>query len=138
MICTLRRRPSVPTRVWAWVVAALLLVQAAVPLLAMAAAAQRGVDLVEICSVYGVRMVQADAGSPDSQPAPMPGQHAGGFDCALTPLLASAALPTLAAAVVLHAPPQAFAAPAVASRALPADASRRWLTGQLHAPPRSV
>lgn len=132
------RRPSVPTRVWAWVVAVLLLVQAAVPLLATAAAAQRGVDLVEICSVYGARLVQVDAGSPDSQSTPMPGQHAGGFDCALTPLLASAALPTPVAAVVLHAPPQAFTTLAPATEATPLDASRRWLAAQLHAPPRSV
>ena len=82
--------------------------------------------------------MKVDADAPDSKPAPMPGQHAGGFDCALTPLLASTALPTLAAAVVLHAPPQAFAAPAAATRALPVDASRRWLAAQLHAPPRSV
>jgi hypothetical protein len=61
--------------------------------------------------------------------------HSSAWSCALTPLLAGAALPTPASAVVLHAPRLAVEVPRVIAPSLPVDATRRWLARTLHAPP---
>jgi hypothetical protein len=127
-----------PTRLWAWFVTAMFVLQAAVPLLAATAASQRGVSLVEICSAYGMRTVQADASASYDDSKPMPGGHAAALDCALTPLLTSVALASPVAPVLLHAPRPPLAASVGAVRPLPADASQRWLAARLHAPPLSV
>jgi hypothetical protein len=134
---TVHRRPSLPTRVWAWAVAAMFLLQVAVPLLAATAASQRGVSVVEVCSAYGVRTVQLDSAPAGDPSAPMSGHHAGAFDCALTPLLGGAALAN-PPSVVLHAPAVALATPLATPGPLPVDANRRWLAGRLHAPPFSI
>jgi hypothetical protein len=104
------------------------------------AAQQRGVSLVEICSIYGVRTlhVDADSGTADSDHAPMPAQHAGGFECSLTSVLAGAGLPAALPAMLRHAPQQYVVALPASVPALPVDAVQRWLAARLHAPPMSV
>jgi len=119
-----------------WLLAWVLLLKAAVPLLAAASARERGVSLAEVCSVYGVRTVTLEQGSESSKPAQS--EHAGSEQCALTPLLATAVLTSPpVAAVLLHAPTQAqLQRPAVPLAR--ADASLDWLAVQTHAPPLSV
>ena len=135
---TLQRLRAFPTRrrwlLWLLVFAALL--KAAVPLLAVSSARERGVSLAEVCSVYGVRTITGEQG-PDSS-KPTQSEHASSQDCALTPLLAAAILagPALAA-VALHAPARAYLT-APAEPLSPRDASFAWLTGRAHAPPLSA
>jgi hypothetical protein len=117
----------------AWVALLVLavLLRAAVPGLAAAAAQARGVAVADICSVYGVRTLPANA-DPSPDTGPHAGQHLG---CLLAPLLGAAPLPalppTLAAAEPTASPPRAAKLPT----ASPHDAARRWLTLRLHAPP---
>ena len=134
-------RSRAARQAWLWCLAALLLLQAAVPLLAAAAAAQRGVSLAQVCSVYGVRT--ADTGATPAMPADhvhpqSPGDtlpdHGAGQHCALASL-AGGPRPDALPAVLLHAPPQRLLQGARALPALPADAALRWLSAQLHAPP---
>lgn len=128
-------------RIGFWVLGLLMLLKAAMPLLATLAAHARSLPLVEVCTVYGVRLVVSDERSPDHPAGPeAPVDAAAHVDksCALTPLLASAALPT--AATLPHWPARAQT-PAAHPRTpagIPADASRRWLTARLHAPPTSL
>ncbi len=125
---------------WLWCLAVLLVLKAAVPLLAAAAAVRQGVPLAQVCTVYGVRTAPvadtAHAGHalPDS-PADHHASHGAGEHCALVSL-AAGPLPGGVPAVHAHAPPQALVASAVTGAALPADAARRWLSARLHAPPR--
>lgn len=126
-----RRTPA-----WvAWVVAALLLLQAAVPLLAAKAAELRGLSVVEVCSVYGMRAVAIDRdGQVDQAPAPHDTQAHGSEHCVLSPLLTAALDHPPLAAVHLHAPAPREAAPA-APRILPPDALRIWQAARKHGPP---
>lgn len=133
---TLQRLRAFPARrPWLlWLLVFVVLLKAAVPLLAVSSARERGVSLAEVCSVYGVRTL-ADDQEPDSTKQ---SEHASSQDCALTPLLGAAILaaPTLAA-VELHAPaPLHFTAPAESLS--PRDASLAWLASRTHAPPLSV
>jgi hypothetical protein len=135
---TLERLRAFPTRrSWLlWLLVFVALLKAAVPLLVASSARERGVSLVEICSVYGVRTVADDPVS--DSPAPMQSEHASSQDCALTPLLGAAVLiaPT-PAAVDRHAPARLhFAAPA--EPLPPRDASFAWLASRTHAPPLTV
>lgn len=132
-------RTRTTRQAWLWCLAALLVLKAAVPLLAAAAAAHRGVSLAQVCTVYGVRTAAAAATMPadhvhsQSHGDTLP-DHGGGEHCALASL-AGGPLPTVLPAVPGHAPPQAPLATAAVSTALPADAALRWLSAQLHAPP---
>ena len=127
MAAMIRRNPAL-----FWLLVGVLLLKAAAPLLAIAAAQRQGVALVEVCSVYGVRSVVAD-GSPASPPDHQHASEAG--HCTLAATLG----PWLPSGTVDE--PQAGAArppapcDAVSHAAPPADACRRWLAGQLHAPP---
>ena len=121
------------SRAWLWAMVALLLLKAAVPLLAMAAAQSRGVALVEVCSVYGVRTVAVDG---PAEPAPI--HAAGEGHCTLASLLGpwapvpAAALPQIPISAAIDGPTVELGGPPRA------DASQRWLTAQLHAPPHTA
>lgn len=135
-----RRRPPLPSRAWAWLLAAMFVLQAAVPMLAATVATRRGVNLAEVCSHYGVRtalpVALADApAAPDDAPSPAPGPHGSPMGCALTPLLAGAALASAAGVAPLPAPPPATFAASTPAVSPVADAAQRWLTQRLHAPP---
>lgn len=129
-------RPGLPCRhatrtaraVWVGLLVLALLLKAAVPWLAASAAQARGVATADVCSVYGVRTLPvdpADAGH-------VAGSHGA---CALAPLLGAAPLPAVPPHAASPAPrPAAPAAPAAAN-AMAHDASLRWLTQRLHAPP---
>jgi len=116
-----------------WLLVFVVLLKAAVPLLAVSSARERGVSLAEVCSVYGVRTVPDDQVSGSSKP--MQSEHASSQDCALTPLLGAALLgaPPLAT-VELHAPTRLLLAAPVEPLSL-RDASFAWLAGRTHAPP---
>lgn len=138
-----RRRPPLPARAWAWLLAAMFVMQAAVPMLAATAATRRGVNLAEVCSHYGVRTALPVAAAdmpagPDDAPSPAPGTHGSPLGCALTPLLAGAALaPAAGIALPPATQPLALAVSTPAARPA-ADAAQRWLTQILHAPPVSA
>lgn len=130
-------------RAWLWCLAVLLVLKAALPLLAAAAADRQGVTLAQVCTVYGVRTAAA-------LPAALPGEHAPGDPqgdtlpshgsaehCALASL-AGGPLPDAVPAVLAHAPPQPTAAVPERAGPLPADAALRWLSARLHAPPWSA
>jgi len=127
---------------WLWCLAVLLCLKSAVPLLAAAAADQRGVSLAQVCTVYGVRTaVLSSAASPDAAAHDAAGHstdpgadHAAPEHCALASL-PGGVLPASWPAVLAHAPPQALLAAVPARAALPADAALRWLSARLHAPP---
>lgn len=115
---------------WAAALVLAVLLRAAVPGLAAAAAQARGVAVADVCSVYGLRPLPADEPPPDSGPhAPHP------LGCLLAPLLGAAPLPaaprTLTAATAATFPPATAARPDAA----PHDAPLRWLNRRLHAPP---
>ncbi len=127
------RPVALPARAWAWLLVALVLLKAAVPLVATVAAARQGVALAEVCSVYGVRLVAADMGT--SHPEPSPGStHADEEHCVLGSLLGGAA-PAASLAAQLLAPVGRHTVAAMPQRPLPRDASRLWLMARLHAPP---
>lgn len=116
----------------AWVAALVLavLLRAAVPWLAAAAAQARGVAVADICSAYGVRTLPAD------EPPPGTGPHtAHHLGCVLAPLLGAAPLPALPPTLAAAGPGASHAAPTAQPAASPHDAARRWLTLRLHAPP---
>lgn len=125
----LARRPRV-----LWPVVFVVLLKAAVPLLALWSAHERGASLAEVCSVYGVRAL-ADDQKPNSS---RQSEHARSQDCALAPLLGAAFLAApMRAAVGLHVP--AFLHLTARAKSLsPKDASFAWLTSRTHAPPLSV
>jgi hypothetical protein len=122
------RRPPAPV---AWVIAAMLLLQAAVPLLAVFSAQAQGRVVAEVCSVYGVRTVNIDIDPAPAQDAP---KAHGSEHCVLTPLLtASFGAPPMAA-VLLHAPaPLRVFHPA--GHLTPPDATRSWVAARKHGPP---
>jgi hypothetical protein len=120
--------------VWGWLLIALSLLKLATPWVASVAAQQRGVALVEVCSVYGVRTVALPKNG-----VPMPAgeaAHGDSGDCVLASVLGAAGLGLHSAAVLLHAPPQVPPWRVATVLAAPHDASRRWLAAQLHAPPQ--
>ena len=133
-------RSRAARQAWLWCLAALLVLKAAVPLLAAAAAGRQGVSLVQVCTVYGVRTAAVAAaistghGHPDSPEDSFPGHGGGSEHCALASL-AAGPLPDALPAVLAHAPPQAPLATPLAAAALPADAVLRWLAARWHAPP---
>jgi outer membrane lipoprotein SlyB len=123
---------SAATRTWvSAVVVALLLLQAALPWLASQAAQARGVSLVEVCTVYGVRTVALPGDS--SQHAPgTAGTHTGdhcllqalGFGPATQAVDANGARPSAAPAhQALRDTPAAH------------DATARWAALRKHGPP---
>lgn len=115
---------------WALGLALALLLKAAVPLLAVAAADAQGKALFEVCSAYGVRTVVLD-----EAPAPHPTDAAvhGGEQCVLASLLVlGGGAPPVFEFVTATA---ASTATVAAEVARPHDASARWLTGLKHAPP---
>lgn len=120
-----------------WLLVAMVLLKAAVPVLATLAADRQGATLVEVCSVYGVRTVVLDAApAPHDRDGPAQEGHQGGDGhCLLSTVLAGAAPAPGLAAVHLHAPVQSAVPHTVAPRALPSDPSHRWLSLRLHAPP---
>ncbi|HEY0956364.1 MAG TPA: hypothetical protein VGE36_16515 [Roseateles sp.] len=127
-----RTLPRTARALWAWALVLAVLLKAAVPGLAAAAAQLRGVALADVCSVYGVRTLPADPATPTA-PATHAGQHLG---CALAPLLGAAPLPVLPPGLT-PALRAACLAPPTRLRHTPPlhDASHRWLTLHLHAPP---
>jgi hypothetical protein len=144
MNCSTRLRASSRIKVWAWLLVALLLLQGALPAVAVWAAASRGVALVEVCSVYGVRTVAVGidasglAGARDDAP-PGGEAHSQGEPCALAFLLANPLLelpPVAAWLPGLTAP--ATHVPNSLQHALPFDARLRWLAMRHHAPPSLI
>lgn len=126
-------------RAWLWCLAVLLVLKAAVPLLAAAAADRQGVTLAQVCTVYGVRTaasMAAEDAAVDSQGDTLP-SHGSAEHCALASL-AGGPLPDAVPAVLAHAPPQPTAAVPERAGPLPADAALRWLSARLHAPPWSA
>jgi hypothetical protein len=120
-----------------WVFALALLLKAAVPLLATAAAHAQGKTLVEVCTVYGVATVAVDDASTQPGTPDGPG-HAGthaGDHCVLSGVLLGAALGTCASAVALHAPERAASPPPAPRLALPPDACADWVARLKHGPP---
>jgi hypothetical protein len=136
-----------------WLLALLVVLKAAVPLLASAAASLRDVATVEVCTVYGVQTVALEPAAADEM-----GHHADGHDmagdgaaphtpaatlehrehCALSPALGKLLCATTpVAAVLLHAPqlPRIALPPPPLP---PRDASLAWLARHTHAPPALV
>ncbi|MCW7537991.1 hypothetical protein OOT46_09035 [Aquabacterium sp. A7-Y] len=143
---------SRPLRHWTVFVAVLaLLLKAAVPLLASAAASLQGKSLADICSVYGVRTVARqtaefshDASAPhpphedgnDSDDGSHPAGAHSGDHCALSALAALA--PHDAGPIDLPAATgEAEPAETRASDSIP-NATAAWAARWWHAPPASV
>jgi hypothetical protein len=140
-----------------WLAACALLLKAAVPLLASAAAAQQGLSVAEVCSVYGVALPSQQRGhdehaghglgqghahahhhhgghNPDEHRSHTLAAHSGDH-CALT-ALASFAPPDAQPAGV-PPPAQLPAARPVAERiALAPDSCAAWVAQIQHGPPR--
>ena len=132
----MHRLPSLPltSRARAWVAAAvigLLLLQAALPWLASQAAQARGVSLVEVCTVYGVRTVALPGDG--SQHAPSTAGAHGSDHCLLQALGFGPATDAVPAQAVKPASEHAHKTP----RATPAahDATARWAALRKHGPP---
>lgn len=124
-----RHRSDRRTLCWALAFAVALLLKAAVPLLAHAAASAQGKALVEVCSVYGVRTVALDA--TPTAPATDTAHHAD--HCVLGGLLTLGGTTPDSPSLVPGAAPAEWSGPR--GLAPPPDASARWLTGLSHAPP---
>jgi hypothetical protein len=123
---------SAAARTWvSATVVALLLLQAALPWLAGQAALARGVPLVEVCTVYGVRTVALPGDS--SQHAPSTAGAHSSDHCLLQALGFGPATEAAHAGAV-----QPSAAPALqVLRDRPAahDATARWAALRKHGPP---
>jgi hypothetical protein len=122
-----------------WLFAAALLLKSALPMLASASAQLQGKAVVEVCTVYGVKLV---AQAPGSNDPPETAQHGGGEHesphlgdhCALTSLAALATATSTPRTPVVkalndHAP--TGAQPAAQLH----DATRAWLAQRKHGPP---
>ena len=125
------RKPSSRWALWAFAVA--LLLKAAMPLLATASAELQGKTLVEVCTVYGVSLVQLDTPGQE-QPAPKPMAQHGGEHCALT-ALAALALPEPPALVPAPAPLREASAPRAHPSSQAPDACATWVARLKHGPP---
>jgi hypothetical protein len=130
MVMSLRSisQPTVRARVLAgWVL--LLLLQTALPWLASQAALVRGVSLVEVCTVYGMRTVAVPAS--DDAAEHVPAAHEGDR-CLLQALgygpVAVAQIDAVAATPTLPHPAERQAA-------APHDAAARWAALRKHGPP---
>lgn len=116
-----------------WCLALVLLLKAAVPLLATAAAHSQGKTLVEVCTVYGVATIEVDSGDT----APAPADHGPGHaaeHCVLAAVLAlNAAEPTPSAWPSVQrgqAPPPRASAPTPSP-----DATAQWVARLKQGPP---
>lgn len=122
-----------PTSRWAfWFLAAALLFNGAMPLLASASAHAQGKSLVEVCTVYGVSLVVRP--QTGSEPASDHAAPHGSGHCALTALatLASPEPPAITTAFVLrHKAPTLSVHPA---SQIP-DACATWVARLKHGPP---
>ena len=115
---------------------AMLLLKAAMPWLATAAAQAQGKALVEVCTVYGIARVALDAG--DAPAAPSSAAHVGDHCLLSGGLVHLAALPpeegsSTALRIVVNG---AAGYRGQAPLPLP-DASARWAAGLAHGPPRA-
>lgn len=116
-----------------WVALAALVLQAAAPMLAQAAAELHGKTLVEVCTAYGVATVAIDGSEAPAAPADRAAHHA---PCVLSALPALSLPPPLR--LSQHTldeapPPPARAAPVAHQPRL--DAPARWQARRQHAPP---
>ncbi len=132
------RRTDRKTLGWALGLAFALLLKAAVPMLAVAAADAQGKALFEVCSAYGVRTVAPDrqAGQPAPLEHPAGAAAHGGEHCALAGLLVLAA-PGCSGAVAPAAASQAGGRLALRAAAPPPDAAADWAARLQHGPPAS-
>ena len=130
MASVIRRARSTLAR-WATWLACLLVWQAAMPVLAVAAARAQGQPLVEVCTVYGVRLIAPAAGNDDSQdPAPDSGFWSDA--CPLSVLvLAPPSAPLTQAAP--PAWPGEYRLHSCSTQAL--DRVRAWMAGRQQGPP---
>jgi hypothetical protein len=117
-----------------WLFALALLLKAAVPMLASAAAEMQGKTLVEVCTVYGIKTVAVDGGHAD-EPAPAGHAGHGAEHCALAGVVAGGALEAPSSDVHvaggcctdLPTPPPPQPAPP--------DACAAWVAQLKHGPP---
>lgn len=125
-----------PSSRWAlWAFAAALLLQSAMPWLANASAQLQGRTLVEVCTVYGVALVQPVPGATGSagDPADHPSAHTGA-ECALTALAALGVVdPPLQAP--LPALRREAASPRAPASSQAPDACAGWVARLQHGPP---
>ncbi|MCM5679917.1 hypothetical protein M8A51_10270 [Schlegelella sp. S2-27] len=127
------------TRCAFWAVAASLLLKAAVPLLAAAAAQVQGRTLVEICTVYGVRTVvqgeeAAALDADDGQGHDTRTLH-GDSHCVLTGLLALAGATSAEAALDAPAAASRPRLPVLGPPLATLDKNLRWVMRLKHGPP---
>jgi hypothetical protein len=128
------RLPTITRRLALWGFALALLLKAAVPMLASAAAEVQGKSLVEVCTVYGVKTIAVD-GSEATEPASGQHQPHGAEHCALGGLIVGGALEAPAtdarvaasSCTVLPTPSQPQPAPP--------DACATWIAQLKHGPP---
>ena len=111
---------------------AVLLLKAAMPMLASAAAQAQGKALVEVCTTYGVSLVPLDGGD-----VPSPSDHAVGHagDHCVLGALAVLAAPELPGLSVAAAPPGETPRPGVPASSPARDACATWAARLQHGPP---
>jgi len=117
-------------------VALVLLLKAAVPMLAAASAQAQGRALADVCTVYGVVTVVSAVPGSDEPRGPTSKEHAAGHvgdPCALTALTASAA-PAPRDAVVQR-PARCHVDKPQTAGPQPHDPLDRWLSRLEHGPP---
>lgn len=128
----MQRRPS-PSRWALWAFAAALLLQSAMPWLASTAAQWQGLGLGEVCTVYGVSLVQAGGHEHPDRGRHHPGEP-GDPHC---PLAAFAAIasggPGPSGPVAVRIERAELTLPPWRSPAL--DACARWAARLEHGPP---
>jgi hypothetical protein len=149
-------RRSWSSRLALWAAGAALLLKAAVPMLAAAAAEARGVPVAEVCSVYGVALPGASHGGHGGHDEDAHAGHAhhhaepsghedhsrhstaahSGDHCALTALAALAVPETVMPAVMAarHVTADLPAAPCAGLR----DACAAWVARLKHGPPAAL
>lgn len=128
------RPNAVPiARLAAWALALGLLLKAAAPMLASWAAGVRGLDVADVCSVYGVAVV--DAGRAPMPSSPTGGAPLGHDACTLASFAGAAPLPASAATVPLASPAASPGDGPARAVAPPRDACARWAARLQHAPP---
>jgi hypothetical protein len=119
-----------------WLAVCTLLLKAAVPMLASASAQAQGKALVEVCTVYGVKMVALE-GAQDSAPTEHAGTH-GNEHCALTALLAFAAPEPAVLAVPAPSAAPTLVLPVGSGMAASRDEAAAWAARLRHGPPTSA